>query len=94
MVRAIEWLKNSQQPDGSWPSDPLNGRSEFNKTIATDAGSAYAVLALDLVGELNHNKAIPLSQASISGRVSKPSRASNSEKQPDNHTNSAADANQ
>ncbi len=51
LQKAIAWLRSQQRADGSWPSDPMGSRQPFNLNIVRDAGSAYAMLALNAAGE-------------------------------------------
>jgi squalene-hopene/tetraprenyl-beta-curcumene cyclase len=46
VTRARRWLLDHQSADGSWPGVSMNDDDAFNRSLMTDAATAYAVLAL------------------------------------------------
>lgn len=46
------WLASHQRDDGSWPGRSLNDDDAFNRSLMTDAATAYAVIALREAGAL------------------------------------------
>ena len=44
--RGFQWIAKNQGDNGSWPGQSVNVSDAQNKMFMTDAGTAYAVLAL------------------------------------------------
>ncbi len=46
VARGRTWLRGQQSPSGEWRARSPNSRDDFNQQLATDAATAFAVLAL------------------------------------------------